>query len=48
MSNGMPSARGGEWKGRETKEARGNWYRNYDRIFKKEKEDEVQKEAGSN
>lgn len=34
---GMPSARGMEWKGRETKEARENWYRNFDRIFGKKK-----------
>jgi hypothetical protein len=42
--SGMPSARGGEWKGRETKEARENWYRNWDRIFgEKEKPEENKK-----
>jgi hypothetical protein len=33
MSKGMPSAHGVEWKGRDTRESRKNWYENYDRIF---------------
>ena len=41
---GMPSARGMEWKARETKESRENWYRNYDRIFGKKEDDDGGKE----
>jgi len=39
MGKGMPSARGMEWKGRESKESRENWYKNYDRISGKKKDE---------
>lgn len=35
MGKGMPSAKGMEWKARNTKEARDNWEKNASRIFNK-------------